>query len=374
MEGVKTMIQKGLKGIVAAETAISHIDGIEGKLIYRGYEIGDLTSRFSFEEVAHLLWFGELPDDEQLQNLKSELIRNRELPLHIKSILDHLPEDMDLMSVIRTAISSEGVYSYGWKPTASQAFRLTSLVPTIICYWTRRLNEKPFVEPSPDLSHVENYLYMLTGEIPTKAHTLALETYMILTLEHGMNASTFSARVTASTESDMVSAATSAIGTMKGPLHGGAPSAVIDLLDEIREAGSAEQVIRGKLENGEKLMGFGHRVYKTHDPRAVALKAKLLELVGEDEWLDLALQVETTAIALLQEYKPGRALYTNVEFYAAAIMKAIELDPALFTPTFTASRMVGWTAHILEQAEDNTIYRPQSVYTGKFHDKVTSNE
>lgn len=374
MEGVKTMMQKGLKGIVAAETAISHIDGTEGKLIYRGYEIGDLTSRFSFEEVAHLLWFGKLPNDEQLQNLKSELIRNRELPLHIKNILDHLPKDMNLMSVIRTAISSEGVSSYGWKPTVSQAIRLTSLVPTVICYWTRLLNGKPFVEASTELSHVENYLYMLTGDIPSKAHTLALETYMILTLEHGMNASTFSARVTASTESDMVSAATSAIGTMKGPLHGGAPSAVIDLLDEIRKAGSAEQVIRGKLENGEKLMGFGHRVYKTHDPRAVALKGKLLELVGEDEWLDLALEVEKTAITLLQEYKPGRALYTNVEFYAAAIMKAIELNPALFTPTFTASRMVGWTAHILEQSEDNTIYRPQSVYTGKFHDKVTSNE
>jgi citrate synthase len=370
MEGVKTMIQKGLKGIVAAETAVSHIDGTEGKLIYRGYEIGDLTSRFSFEEVAHLLWFGKLPNDEQLQNLKSELIRNRELPLHIKSILDHLPEDMDLMSVIRTTISSEGVSSYGWKPTVSQAIRLTSLVPTIICYWTRLLDGKPFVEPSSELSHVENYLYMLTGDIPSKAHTLALETYMILTLEHGMNASTFSARVTASTESDMVSAATSAIGTLKGPLHGGAPSAVIDLLDEIRKAGSAEQVIRGKLENGEKLMGFGHRVYKTHDPRAVALKAKLLELVGEDEWLDLALQVEETAITLLEEYKPGRALYTNVEFYAAAIMKAIELNPALFTPTFTASRMVGWTAHILEQSEDNTIYRPQSVYTGEFFNSI----
>ncbi|MED1862401.1 citrate synthase/methylcitrate synthase [Fictibacillus nanhaiensis] len=368
------MMQKGLKGIVAAETAISHIDGTEGKLIYRGYEIGNLTSRFSFEEVAHLLWFGKLPNDEQLQNLKSELIRNRELPLHLKNILDHLPKDMDVMSVVRTAISSEGVSSYRWKPTVSQAIRLTSIVPTIICYWTRLLDGKHFIEPSKELSHVENYLYMLTGEIPSKAHTLALETYMILTLEHGMNASTFSARVTASTESDMVSAATSAIGTMKGPLHGGAPSAVIDLLDEIRNAGSAKQVIRGKLENGEKLMGFGHRVYKTHDPRAVALKAKLLELVGEDEWLDLALEVETTAITLLEEYKPGRALYTNVEFYAAAIMKAIELDPALFTPTFTASRMVGWTAHILEQSQDNTIYRPQSVYTGKFHDKVTSIE
>lgn len=361
-------MQKGLKGIVAAETEISHIDGTEGKLIYRGFEIGDLTSRYSFEEVAYLLWYGKLPNQDQLQTLSDELIRNRTLPLHMKNILDHLPKDMDLMSVIRTAVSSEGLTSYGWKPSIEQAIRLTSLVPTIISYWTRGIEGRSFVEPSEELSHVENYLYMLNGELPSKAHTLALETYMILTLEHGMNASTFSARVTASTESDMVSAATSAIGTMKGPLHGGAPSGVIDLLDEVRRVGSAELVIRRKLENGEKLMGFGHRVYKTHDPRAVALKTKLLEIVGEDEWLDLALEVERTAIELLEEYKPGRSLYTNVEFYAAAIMKAIQLDPALFTPTFTASRMVGWTAHILEQAEDNTIYRPQSVYTGKFYD------
>lgn len=370
MEGVRTMIQKGLKGIVAAETEISHIDGAEGKLIYRGYEIGELTSAYSFEEIAYLLWYGELPEQkEELTALKKELIKNRTLPVHMKNILEHLPKQMDLMSVIRTAISSEGNESYGWKPTISQAIRLTSLVPTIIAYRKRQLQGKSIVEPSKELSHVENYLYMLNGEIPSKAQTLALETYMILTLEHGMNASTFSARVTASTESDMVSAVTSAIGTMKGPLHGGAPSGVIDLLDEVREAGSAESVIRKKLEKGEKLMGFGHRVYKTHDPRAVALKAKLSELVGEDEWLDLALEVETKAVDLLKEYKPGRSLYTNVEFYAAAIMKSIQLDPSLFTPTFTASRMVGWTAHILEQADDNTIYRPQSVYTGKFYDK-----
>jgi citrate synthase len=362
-------MQKGLKGIVAAETEISHIDGTEGKLIYRGFEIGDLTASFSFEEIAYLLWHGKLPEKDELQTLEEELKKNRALPVHMKNILNQMPKEMDMMSVIRTAISSEGIESYGWKPSISQAIRLTSLVPTIIAYRKRQLEGKQDIEPSENLSHVENYLYMLNEEIPTQAHTLALETYMILTLEHGMNASTFSARVTASTESDMVSAVTSAIGTMKGPLHGGAPSGVIDLLDEVRETGSAEQVIRRKLEKGEKLMGFGHRVYKTHDPRAVALKAKLTDLVGEDEWLDLALEVEKTAIELLEEYKPGRSLYTNVEFYAAAIMKAIQLDPALFTPTFTASRMVGWTAHILEQAEDNTIYRPQSVYTGKFYNK-----
>jgi len=362
------MLQKGLKGVVAVETFISHIDGENGQLIYRGNEIGALTESYSFEEVAYLLWFGHLPDSDQLHSLKEQLKQNRNLPIYMKKIIDLLPPELDLMGVIRTAISAEGGYSeYGWKPTISQAIRLTAITPTIIAYRKRRLEKKEFISPLYDLDHVENYLYMLTGELPNPAHVKALETYMILTLEHGMNASTFAARVTASTESDIVSAVTSAIGTMKGPLHGGAPSGVIELLNRIALVGDAEKVIRDKLAKGEKLMGFGHRVYRTHDPRSISLKAKLLELGGQDQWLDLAVKVEETAVKLLEELKPGRSLYTNVEFYAAAIMKAINMDSELFTPTFTASRMVGWTAHILEQAENNTIFRPQSKYIGTYH-------
>jgi citrate synthase len=205
---------------------------------------------------------------------------------------------------------------------------------------------------------------MLDGDKARPEHIRALETYMILTMEHGMNASTFSARVTASTESDLVSAVTSAVGTMKGPLHGGAPSEVLLLLNELKEVKEKHSYLRDKILAGEKLMGFGHRVYKTHDPRSIALKETLLRLVGKDEWLDLALEVESAAVEVLKELKPGRGLYTNVEFYAAAIMKAINFDGSLFTPTFTASRMVGWTAHVLEQAEDNMIYRPMSRYVG----------
>lgn len=361
------MLHPGLKGIVAAETKISHIDGDKGILIYRGYDILDITKKYSFEEAAYLLWYGKFPTKDQLNTLKSKLSANRALPKHIELLLSGLPVEMDLMSVLRTAISAEGNPSYSWKPTIEQAIKLTAMTPTIIAYRKNQLEGKPFSGPRSDLGHVENYLYMLNGQLPSKAHTNALETYMILTLEHGMNASTFSARVTASTESDMVSAITSAIGTMKGPLHGGAPSEVIDLLNEISLAGDAEIVIRHKLSNGEKLMGFGHRVYRTHDPRAIALKSKLLDFIGEDPWLDLSMSVEKTAVELLKEYKPGRALYTNVEFYAAAIMKAINMDPALFTPTFTASRIVGWSAHVLEQAENNVIFRPSSDYTGPFH-------
>ncbi|MBM7585517.1 citrate synthase [Bacillus pakistanensis] len=360
------MISQGLKGVVAAQTSISHIDGEEGQLIYRGVEIRRLTKKYSFEEIAFLLWHGTLPSKVELENLKKELKKKRVLSSAVKSIIDQLPRNMDLMSVIRTIISAEGTTDYKWKPTISQAIKLTAMVPTIIAYWQNKLEDKTCHEPQYEMDHVENYLYMLTGSTPSKAHVDALETYMILTLEHGMNASTFSARVTASTESDMVSAITSAIGTMKGPLHGGAPSGVIELLNEIGEADNAEKVIRRKVENGEKLMGFGHRVYKTHDPRAVALRKKLLSLGGEDSWLDLAIHVENTAIEVLNELKPGRSLYTNVEFYAAAIMKSINMAKELFTPTFTASRVVGWTAHVLEQAEHNTIYRPQSEYVGEF--------
>lgn len=361
------MIEKGLKGIVATETLISHIDGEKGQLYYRGYEIRDITKRYSFEEAAYLVWFGHVPDVTQLNTLKKQLKDNCDLQENLRVILDQLPPSMDLMSVIRTVISAEaGNLDYGWKPTTSQAIRLTALVPTIIAYRKRQLEGKEFISHRSDLDFVANYLYMMNGKVPIKAHIEALETYMILTLEHGMNASTFSARVTASTESDLVSAVTAAIGTMKGPLHGGAPSGVIELLNEIALIGDAEKVIREKLAKGEKLMGFGHRVYKTRDPRAVSLKAKLLEMAGEDQWLDLAMEVEDTAINLLAELKPGRSLYTNVEFYAAAIMKAINMDAELFTPTFTASRMVGWTAHVLEQAENNTIFRPQSRYVGTF--------
>ncbi|TYR74180.1 citrate synthase/methylcitrate synthase [Rossellomorea vietnamensis] len=359
------MYQQGLKGIVAAQTKISHIDGEKGILIYRGREIRQLAERLSFEEGAFLLWKGFLPNAAELQELKTQLVQHRSLSQTMKNVISSLPENMDMMSVLRTAISAEGSAVYSWKPSIDQAIRLTAVIPSIIAFRSSLIGKQPFQEPNKELDHVANYLYMLTGGTPSNAVVNALETYMILTMEHGMNASAFSARVTASTESDLVSAITSAIGTMKGPLHGGAPSGVIDLLEEIGTPDRAESVIREKLQKGEKLMGFGHRVYKTHDPRAITLRNKLIEESGADNSLDLALHVEETAIEVLKEVKPGRALYTNVEFYAAAIMKSINFQAELFTPTFTASRIVGWTAHVLEQAENNVIFRPQSEYVGE---------
>ncbi|MBU9713825.1 citrate synthase/methylcitrate synthase [Bacillus tamaricis] len=355
----------GLAGIVAAETRLSMVDGENGRLIYQGYLAKDLALNYSFEEVAYLLLYGKLPSKTELHGFQCKLAENRHLPAYLIRILNELPEDMEVMSVLRTAISSLGRSEFGWKPNIDQAIRLIAITPVIVAYRYRQQHNLPIIKPSDNLNHTANYLYMLTGEVPKDVHIRALTVYMILTMEHGMNASTFAARVVTSTHSDLASAIVGAIGAMKGPLHGGAPTEVIQLLDEIGSLENAELYIRGKLERGELLMGFGHRVYKTTDPRAEALRSITSELIGEDAWLDLAYHVEKTAIQLLDEFKPGRRLYTNVEFYAAAVLKAVEMPAELFTPTFTVSRTVGWTAHVIEQADNNKIFRPQSEYVGE---------
>ncbi len=359
------MIYKGLKGIACTETTISNIDGDKGELIYRGYDAKELAGNHSFEEVAHLLWYGHLPDQNELEALTKKLASKRELPAYITEVIKQLPEHVDMMSVMRTAISALGSRSFPWKPTVEQAISLTALLPSVIGYRLAQLENRIFTYPEASLGHVAYYLFMLSGKIPSTTHTHALEAYFILTMEHGLNASTFSARVTASTESDMVSALVSAIGTMKGPLHGGAPTGVLQLLEHASGGADMKQMITDKVNNGERIMGFGHRVYKTYDPRAMALKLKVKQLAGQDSWLDLAMQLEEDAVRVLEVLKPGRSLYTNVEFYAAAIMKTLNMDPALFTPTFTSSRIVGWTTHIIEQASDNVIFRPSSVYVGQ---------
>jgi len=357
--------KKGLEGIIAAETEIGFIDGEQGKLVYRGEWAKDLAINKEFEEVAYLIWYGKLPNKQELEELKSSMKKYRGIPDYIHSILENLPEDMDFMSVLRTCISALGTSKFSWPPTVEQAIQITSIAPTIIAYWYRKQQNKSFVEPDLNLDHVENYLYMIKGNKPEESHTKALTAYLILTIEHGMNASTFSARVVISTESELISAITAAIGAMKGPLHGGAPSGVIKMLEEIGNKNNIESWVKNSLEKGEKLMGFGHRVYKTRDPRAEALKIVSKQLTGQSEWLELALELEDKAIKILNEYKPGRKLYTNVEFYAAAVLKGISLPQELFTPTFTASRIVGWTGHAIEQSKNNRIFRPASKYVGK---------
>ncbi|MFE7083602.1 citrate synthase [Priestia megaterium] len=361
------MVQKGLKNVIAAETSISLVDGENGHLIYRGYDVRDLAQNRSFEEVTYLLWHGHLPTEDEKKEFSTLLKINRHLPPYVAQIIRALPNEMEIMNQIQTAIAALGTSKFKWKPSIEQAIRLASVIPTITAAIYRKIYGKEIIRPNIELNHVENYLYMLTGQVPTSTHTRALEVYMILTMEHGMNASTFASRVVSSTESDMVSAVTGAIGAMKGPLHGGAPTGVIDMLNEIKEKDRAETWIRSKLDHKEYLMGFGHRVYKTRDPRAEVL-SKVCKKIGQDDpWLNLANFVEEKAIHLLEEYKPGRKLYTNVEFYAAAVMRAIDMSPKLFTPTFTVSRMVGWTAHVIEQSVDNTIFRPEAKYVGAYY-------
>ncbi|HDX9692284.1 citrate synthase/methylcitrate synthase [Bacillus thuringiensis] len=363
--------RKGLEGVVAAETSVGLVDGKKGHLVYRGYWAKDLAINNTFEEVAYLIWNDKLPNENELKSFTLKMKQYRQIPNYLKQIINCLPKDMDVMSVLRTAISALGSRHFAWPPTIDQAMQLTAILPSLIAYKYRLDQGKNFIEPNDNLDHVSNFIYMLDGQEPTPAFAKALNAYLILTIEHGMNASTFASRVVASTESEIISGICAAIGAMKGPLHGGAPSEVINMLDEIGTIDNIEPWVRNKLETGGKIMGFGHRIYKSQDPRAEALKIVSQELTGESAWFNLAIEMEKKTISLLNEYKPGRCLYTNVEFFAAAVLKGISLPKELFTPMFTSSRMVGWTAHILEQAQDNRIFRPLSSYVGKIPEKLS---
>ncbi|MGI2328459.1 citrate synthase/methylcitrate synthase [Planococcus sp. YIM B11945] len=358
------MFQKGLKGVVAVQTGIASVDGDKGELRYRGKLVGEAIERKSFEETAYFLWHGRFPAPEELEELNEQLIRYRLLPSHVIEIAKLLPPTTSIMDGLRTLVSAYMNQAFAKVATVEQAVAFTAALPVLTAMLYRLQKGEDIVRPRNSLGHTANYLWMLEGVEPAPAQVEALETYLKLTMEHGMNASTFAARVTISAESDLASAITSALGTMKGPLHGGAPSGVIDLLDEIGTAENVNPVISQKLAKGEKIMGFGHRVYRTEDPRSILLREKCLALQGADPWLDLAVEAESKIVNLLNNHKPGRALYTNVEFYAAAIMRSINMPPELFTPTFSVARIVGWTAHALEQQQDNVIFRPQSEYIG----------
>ena len=352
----------GLEGIVAATTALSKVEGTEGRLIYRGYNIHDLARTTSFEEVAYLLWFGQLPNQAQLADLKVQLTQQRTLPASVMRVLLDLPNTVEPMDVLRTVASAWGAGTITGKPTVEQAIALTARFPVFLAAFQRLRNGQEPLESLPELGHAANYLYLLTGNLPEQQHVQALDAYLVLLADHGMNASTFTARVVASTESDIVSATVAAVGALKGPLHGGAPSKVQDMLNAIGTIENAEPWIRNAITSGQRLMGFGHRVYKTYDPRAEELR-ELARLADPQEFV-LAHRVEELALALLEEEKPGRGLYTNVEFYSAVLLASVGLPGDLFTPTFAVSRVSGWTAHILEQVGNNRLIRPEADYTG----------
>src|SRR3989440_7820709 len=326
----------GLEGIVAATTALSKVEGTAGRLIYRGYNIHDLATKTSFEEIAHLLWFGHLPNKTELADLKAKLAAERTLPTSVLNVISDLPTTTEPMDALRTAASAWGASVIKGKPTIEQAIALTARFPLFLATFQRLRQGQEVLESQPALGHAANYLYLLAGKQPEEQHVKALDAYLVLLADHGMNASTFTARVVASTESDIVSATVAAIGALKGPLHGGAPSKGLEMLQAIGTVDNAESWLRNALSHGERIMGFGHRVYKTEDPRAEELR-DLARLADPQEFA-LARRVEELALALLEEQKPGRRLYTNVEFYSAVLLASVGLPGDLFTPTFAVSR------------------------------------
>jgi len=361
----RSQVLAGLEGVVAATSTICFIDGKEGRLLYRGYDIADLAENATFEEVCHLLWHGDLPTASQLRTLREELNASRALPTEVLQLLRLFPADAAPMDVLRTAVSALGVID----PQASEdspeanlnkAIRLTSQIPTIVAAFDRlRRGEEP-VPPRGDLAHAANFLYMLKGEEPDPLSARVFDVALILHADHELNASTFSGRVTASTLSDMHSAVTSAIGTLKGPLHGGANEQVMKMLEAIGTPERAAAYVKTMLAQKRRIPGFGHRVYRTEDPRARILRRlsrDLGEQVGELKWWEITRKVEEV---VFQE----KGLYPNVDLYSASTYTYMGIPTDLFTPIFAVSRISGWTAHILEQYADNRLIRPLSEYVG----------
>ena len=355
----------GLEGVVATMTRLSMVDGEAGRLVIAGFPVEELAGRATFEETLYLLWNDALPDAGQLARLKGDLAARRALPEATTDLLGAAAaEGVPVMDALRMAAGTLGAQE---GDDRDDALRVVATFPTIVAAYRRLSRGEEPVEPDPELPHAANYLYMLSGEVPSDERARALETYLVATSDHGMNASTFAARVIVSTRSDFVSAVTGAVGALKGPLHGGAPGPALDMVFEIGKAERAEPYLREKLESGGRLMGFGHRIYKARDPRADVLAEAAGRLYAADADKDLyrlAIAVERTAVRLLAEYKPGRDLYTNVEYYTALVLHGLGLPTELFTPTFTASRVAGWTAHCFEQRELDRIIRPQSEYVG----------
>ncbi len=352
-----------LDGVTVGRSSISWVGGTTGDLVYRGFDIRALVPGVPYESIVHLLLEGDPPPDDPPREVVAALEAARPLPAEIAAAADAVPAEVPPLDALRTLLSLLGDGSYPYPPTREQGYRLIARLPVLLARHVRRAAGRPPVDPLPGLSHAANYLRMLRGDPAPPARVRALEAYLDLLADHGMNASTFALRVAISTETDLVSAATAALGTLKGPLHGGAPSRVSAMLDAIAEPAAAEAWIRARLARREVLYGFGHRAYKTEDPRAVVLHA-LARDVADPRRLALAEEVERTALRLLRQAHPTARLYANVEYYGAVLLEGVGLPPELFTPTFAVARTAGWTAHALEQAGANRLIRPEVEYVG----------
>jgi 2-methylcitrate synthase len=355
----------GLEDVVVSTSELCFIDGDRGRLLYRGYDIHDLVAHASFEETAYLLWNGRLPRRPELERFKKELLAARRLSPKVMALLKSLPRKADPMDVVRTGVSAMGVYDpetadASREANLRKALRIQSQVPTLVAAWARIRKGKPPVAPNARLGLAANFLYMLLGRKPSPLAAKAMDTALILHADHELNASTFASRVTTATLSDIYSAVVSGIGTLKGPLHGGANVGVIRMLLEMGEVDRAEAWIKSALAQKKRIMGFGHRVYNTEDPRATHLR-RLSEALGREagdlRWFEMSRIVERVV-------KEQKGLFPNVDFYSASTYYSMGIDPDLYTPIFVVSRVSGWTAHILEQQANNRLIRPRADYTG----------
>ena len=363
---------RGLDGVVAAQTRLSHVDGQAGELIIGGYQLKELAGRVAFEEAAHLLWRGALPSRDELAKLRREIAELRALPEETMRVVRAAARTppIDALRMACATLSLDLAHPDDISPAADMAAAklLTARFPTVVAAHARLSAGKQPIGPRPDLPLSANFLYMVHGKEPDPIAARAIDAYWVTVIDHGMNASTFAARVIASTRSDMVSAVTGAIGALKGPLHGGAPGPVLDMLKEIKSADRAEAWVRNELAAGRRIMGFGHRVYKVRDPRADVL-SKVADQLGSAalenrNLFDLARAAEQTILKVLEEVKPGRNLRTNVEFYTALVLQALGLEPRSFVATFACGRVAGWCAHVIEQHAEDHLIRPQSEYVG----------
>jgi len=360
------IVAKGLEGVVATSTALSDVRGLEGKLIYRGYDIDALAGHVSFEEASYLLWHGDLPNKKQLQELKKTLAADRELPSGVVDYILAAPKDSSPMDILRTCISMLGLYDYGaigpdqLELNRHRQISLTAKIGVIAAYFHRARRGQSLPPVRKDLGEAAHFLYLLNGQEAGPEAVATLDMAFVLHADHGMNASTFAARVCASTLTDIYSTISTAIGTLKGPLHGGANEGVIHMLKEIGTLEKVDSWVKEQMAQKKKIMGIGHRVYKVLDPRAPHLKRmaeKLTAELGEPKWIQMS---ERIAHIMRTEKK----LEANVDFYSATVYYSLGLPTDLFTPIFAVARTAGWTGHVLEQWSDNRLFRPDSEYVG----------
>jgi citrate synthase len=367
-----TVVDRGLEGVVVGSTQLSNVQGAIGRLTYRGYDIDDLAPNATFEEVVHLLLYGRLPNRLELETLRRQLGTRRSLPEPLISAMQNVPKSAWPMDVLRTIVSGLGLFSpvnaHGEHLSdVHTAIELVAKMPTIVAAWDRIRRGLEPVDPRADLSQAANFLYMRSGKVPHAIEAGALDRYFVLLADHSFNASTFAARVAASTRADVYASVTAALATLQGDLHGGAASASYHTLTEVREPENAEQYVRDALGRNERIMGMGHREYKVRDPRARHLEEmahKLAEHEGSSRWYEIAHSLEEASRKVLQEKKPDNTIYANVDFYTAPVLADLNIPGDEFTCLFACGRIAGWTGHILEQLADNRLIRPQATYDG----------